>query len=87
MSTYESSRGIEANRHRLGLVVALVLTAVAIATGTWMLGSGSDPEDPASIPVVAERGASHRELAPLSVAPPPDATADRASRKAERSQH
>lgn len=79
MSTHRSSRGVEAQR--LALVVALVVTVVAIATGTWMLGSGRDPEDPAA-PVVAELGAPQRDLAPLAVAPPP--TADRAARKAER---
>lgn len=80
MRTSESSRGVEAQR--LALVVALVLTVVAIATGTWMLGSGTDPEDP-TVPVVAELGGPQRSLAPLSVAPPPEAAADRASRKAE----
>lgn len=86
MNTHTSSRAIEANR--LGLVVAVVLTVVAIATGTWMLGSGSDPADPATTPVIAEQGGPQRNLAPLAVAPPPDATSDRASRKAKRtSQH
>lgn len=82
MGTDENSRRFEAQR--LGLVLALVLTVVAIATGTWMLGSGTDPEDPTT-PVVAELGAPQRGLAPLAVAPPPGAAADRAARKAERS--
>lgn len=81
MRTDESTRGREANR--LALVVALVLTVAAIATGTWVLGSGTDPEDPTR-PVVAELGGPQRGLAPLSVAPPPDAAADRASRKAQK---
>jgi hypothetical protein len=58
---------------RMLLAVALALTVTAIAVGTWVLGSGSDPieQQERATTVVSDLGAPGRAQPPLQVAPPP----------------
>ncbi len=69
MSTVELTGGFEIRR--LVLSLALVLTVAAIAVGTWVLGSGSDPVERERTPLRADVSAPNRAEPPLSVAPPP----------------
>jgi hypothetical protein len=74
MSTLEGTGGFEIRR--MALTLALVLTVAAIAVGTWLLGSGSDPAETQLTPVVADVSAPGRAQPPLSVAPLPAAAED-----------
>jgi hypothetical protein len=59
---------------RVLLTVALALTVSAIAVGTWVLGSGSDPNDQERVStVVSELSSGTRAQPPLPVAPLPGA--------------
>lgn len=69
MSTVEGTGHVQVRRTLLTL--ALVLTVAAIAIGTWVLGSGSDPAEQRLTPVVAEVSAPGQAQPPLSVAPLP----------------
>jgi hypothetical protein len=69
MSTMEATGGFDLRR--IGFAFALALTVVAIAVGTWVLGSGSDPSESGRTPLVADLSAPARAEPPLSVAPPP----------------
>ena len=69
MSTVDAIGGIEIRR--LVLSLALVLTVAAIAVGTWVLGSGSDPVERERTPLVADLSVPNRAQPPLAVAPPP----------------
>jgi len=69
MSTLDAIGGLEVRRFVLAL--ALALTVAAIALGTWILGSGSDPAETERSPLVAEFTAPTSAQPPLSVAPPP----------------
>lgn len=69
MSTMEGTGGFEVRRTLLAF--ALTLTVGAIAAGTWVLGSGSDPADQQVTPVVADVSAPGQAQPPLPVAPLP----------------
>ena len=70
MSTMDAAGGFEIRRFALAL--ALALTVMAIALGTWVLGSGSDPAETERTPLVADVSAPSGAQPPRAVAPPPD---------------
>ncbi|HUR75561.1 MAG TPA: hypothetical protein VMZ00_14865 [Sporichthya sp.] len=69
MSIVEGTGHFDLRRALLSLAVAL--TVVAVAIGTWVLGSGSDPGEQDLTPVVADISAPSRAQPPLPVAPLP----------------
>ncbi|MBA3742697.1 hypothetical protein [Sporichthya sp.] len=74
MSILEGTGGFEVRR--AALTFAVTLTVAAIAVGTWVLGSGSDPVEQERISVVADLRVPDRAQPPVPVAPPPAAEAD-----------
>jgi hypothetical protein len=56
---------------RVVLTVAVAVTVSAIAAGTWVLGSGSDPGETQRTAVIADLSAPHQAQPPLPVAPLP----------------
>lgn len=73
MSTPEGTGGFEVRR--AALTFGLTLTVAAIAVGTWVLGSGSDPVEQERTSVVADLRVPERAQPPVPVAPPPAAGA------------
>ena len=65
----EAGAGVEVRR--LALSIALALTIAAIATGTWVLGSGTDPVEEERATLIVDVRAPGPAQPPVSVAPLP----------------